>query len=162
MKAINKSTPALLVLLPLLIAGDSSEPRTERDANLGTGSIHLSPHPVHHPLPTRASGYPYSPSQPSYPAYHPPPPPPHRAEPIYGHHPSHNCTVEVSQTSLHRKAKPYNFYQDEILQAEICTPTYTSSCGPFKVKGTKLGEKEKCVTVTRTVCTQGKGGKYQI
>ena len=49
-----------------------------------------------------------------------------------------------------------------MLKAEICTPTYTSSCGPFKVKGTKLGEKEKCVTVSRTVCTQDKGGKYQI
>lgn len=41
-----------------------------------------------------------------------------------------------------------------MLQAEICTPTYTSSCGPFQVRGTKLGETEKCVTVSRTVCTQ--------
>jgi len=69
------------------------------------------------------------------PAYHPSPP--HHTEPVYGHHPSHNCTVE-----------------DEILQAEICTPTYTSSCGPYKVRGTQLGEQEKCVTVSRTVCTQ--------
>ena len=159
MKAIDKSSQALLVLLPLLIAGDSSVPRTERDASIGTGSIHLSPHPVHHSLPTRPSGYPYSPSQPSYPAYHPPPP--HRAEPIYGHHPSHNCTVEVSQLPLLESLLPANFCQDEVLKAEICTPTYTSSCGPFKVKGTKLGEKEKCVTVSRTVCTQDKGGKYQ-
>lgn len=48
-------------------------------------------------------------------------------------------------------------FKDEILQAEICTPSYTSSCGPFKVRGTQLGEQEKCVTVSRTVCTQAKG-----
>jgi len=133
-----KASISLLFLLPYLVSGEISEPRSERGANIG--NIHVSPHSVHHPLPTQPSGYPYHPSQPSYPdiigpAYRPPPP--LHAEPIYGHHPSHNCTVE-----------------DEVLQAEICTPTYAPSCGPFKVKGTKLGEKEKCVNVSRTVCTQ--------
>jgi len=125
----------LFPLLPLLLHADADSPdiRTEREAN----SIHISPHSAHHPLPTRPGVYPY---HPSYPPYHPPPPPPpHHTEPIYGHHPSHNCTVE-----------------DEVLKAEICAPTYTSSCGPFKVKGTKLGEREQCVSVTRTICTNAK------
>ena len=80
---------------------------------------------VHHHLP-------YSSHPNQYPGYHPPAPPP----PRYNHHPSHNCSVE-----------------DELLTAEICTPTYTTSCGPVSVRGTKLAEREECVDITRTVCT---------
>ena len=84
---------------------------------------------VHHPsLP------PYPPHHtPQYSGYHAPPPPP---PPLYSHRPSHNCSVE-----------------DELLTAEICTPTYTTSCGPVTVRGTKLAEREECVDITRTVCT---------
>ena len=35
----------------------------------------------------------------------------------------------------------------QVLTAEICTPTYTTSCGPVSVKGTKLGEREQCVQI---------------
>ena len=35
----------------------------------------------------------------------------------------------------------------QVLTAEICTPTYTTSCGPVSVKGTKLGEREQCVEI---------------
>ena len=83
---------------------------------------------VHHHLP-------YSSHPAQYPGYGPPgvPAPP---APRYSHHPSHNCSVE-----------------DELLTAEICTPTYTTSCGPVSVRGTKLAEREECVDITRTVCT---------
>ena len=83
---------------------------------------------------------------PHYPPPPPPPPPHHTAQysgyhapappPLYSHRPSHNCSVE-----------------DELLTAEICTPTYTTSCGPVTVRGTKLAEREECVDITRTVCT---------
>ena len=59
----------------------------------------------------------------------------------------------------------------QVLTAEICTPTYTTSCGPVSVKGTKLGEREQCVQIrsgrlllqtplyipccSRTVCVTG-------
>ena len=86
-----------------------------------------------HERPDRAVQHhhlPYTPPPSQYqPAYHPP-------APRYSHHPSHNCSVE-----------------DELLTAEICTPTYTTSCGPVSVRGTKLAEREECLDITRTVCT---------
>ena len=60
----------------------------------------------------------------------------------------------------------------KVLTAEICSPSYTTSCGPVSVKGTKLGEREQCVEIrsggllwrglltllscySRTVCVTG-------
>ena len=86
---------------------------------------------VHHPRPYPPPPPPHHTAQ--YSGYHAPAPPP---PPLYSHRPSHNCSVE-----------------DELLTAEICTPTYTTSCGPVSVKGTKLAEREQCVDITRTVCT---------
>ena len=79
----------------------------------------------------------------------------------------------------------YLCFNLQVLTAEICTPTYAPACGPMPVKGTRcpswswcwcwdtswsrswpwswapvvirLGEREECRQVTRTVCTQGQG-----
>ncbi|XP_023328541.1 protein piccolo [Eurytemora carolleeae] len=55
----------------------------------------------------------------------------------YEESPTHNCTV-----------------QDEKLTAEVCTPSFISSCEPVTLQGTRIGETDKCLTITRTVCTQ--------
>lgn len=136
-----------LLLIPL-IASDTTEKREANYLGEDVGG-HLPPHlegglplhhVVHHQQPYQHAGPPNPPVNPYQeqnlllPGYLPSTPP--HLESQYGHHPSHNCTVE-----------------DEVLQAEICTPTYTPSCGPFPVQGTVLGEREQCVTITRTVCT---------
>ena len=73
-----------------------------------------------------------------YPEQYPPPGPAYLPPgPAYPRHPSHNCTVV-----------------DEVLQAEICRPSFTTACSPTTVRGSKLGEVEQCVPVTRTVCSQ--------
>ena len=73
-----------------------------------------------------------------YPEQFPPPGPAYLPPgPAYPRHPSHNCTVV-----------------DEVLQAEICRPSFTTACSPTTVRGSKLGEVEQCVPITRTVCRQ--------
>ena len=107
-------------------------PTNNEDLERPDRGVHHSPS-LHLPAP------PYY-NQPDPHAYHAPAPHTayHAPAPSYNQNPSHNCSVE-----------------DEVLTAEICTPTYTTSCGPVSVKGTKLGEREQCVDIRRTVCTTG-------
>jgi len=101
--------------------------------------------PVYKPAPAPAPTYPAP--APSYPApapsYAPAPQPSyHKAEPVYkpepSYGPSHNCSV-----------------QDEVVHAEVCTPGLNVECGPVTLKGTKIGSRQKCVDITRTVCSEG-------
>jgi len=113
-----------------------------------------TPSRVNYPKPTPAPSYPtepaystapapapsYSTSQPSYPA----PAPsyqqhsqPQYQQPSHYKQPTHNCTVE-----------------NEKIYAEVCTPTFVPRCEPVTLKGTKIAEGEKCLSITRTVCAQ--------
>ena len=43
------------------------------------------------------------------------------------------------------------------MHAEVCTPGLNVECGPVTLKGTKIGSRQKCVDITRTVCSEGVG-----
>jgi len=123
----------IVIVVPAI---STSEVTDKRDASAEAFHEPLSPLGPYPPVPRYPSPAPHYPAPQGYGA------PPYieveETQHHYGHHPSHNCTV-----------------LDEVLTAEICTPTYAPACGPMPVKGTRLGEREECRQVTRTVCTQG-------
>jgi len=89
-----------------------------------------------------SSSYP-APSPPSYPAPAPAPSYPKSSypKPSYGQQSqaSHNCTI-----------------QEERASASVCVPTLGApECSPVTLKGVEVVEKEKCLSITRTVCTEG-------
>ena len=43
------------------------------------------------------------------------------------------------------------------MHAEVCTPGLNVECGPVTLKGTKIGSRQKCLDITRTVCSEGVG-----
>ena len=51
-------------------------------------------------------------------------------------------------------------FQDEVVHAEVCTPGLDVQCGPVTLKGTKIGSRQKCVDITRTVCSEGVGKNF--
>jgi len=111
-----------------------------------TSSPVYKPAPPSYPAPAPAPAPSYSAPAPSYPAPAPsyPAPAPYKPEPSYAKpqpsyaEPSHNCSV-----------------QDEVVHAEVCTPGLDVQCGPVTLKGTKIGSRQKCVDITRTVCSEG-------
>ena len=128
------SPQRLLVLLVLTVPSLLADTLVQSDPGVGLDLPDYSGETGEYERPERTVLHhrPYPPPPPpQYPGYHAPAPPP-----LYSHRPSHNCSVE-----------------DELLTAEICTPTYTTSCGPVSVRGTKLAEREECLDITRTVCT---------
>merc|ERR1719206_1737981 len=93
-----------------------------------------------------SSSYP-APAPPNYPAPAPPKysapapkyPQPTYPKPSYGHQESHNCSI-----------------QEEKASATVCVPSLGApECSPVSLKGVEVGEKEKCLSITRTVCTEG-------
>merc|ERR1719347_1322022 len=75
----------------------------------------------------------------SYPAPAPKYPQPTYPKPSYGHQESHNCSI-----------------QEEKASATVCVPSLGSpECSPVSLKGVEVVEKEKCLSITRTVCTEG-------
>merc|ERR1739848_702507 len=94
-----------------------------------------TPAPVYH-APTPAPTY-HEPA-PTYqepePAYHAPAPAYHAPAPTY-HAPE--CSVE-----------------DEVLAAEVCTPTLAKKCTKEYLAKLAIVKKEQCVSVSRTVCTE--------
>ena len=48
--------------------------------------------------------------------------------------------------------------QEEKASARVCVPTLGApECSPVTLKGVEVVEREKCLSITRTVCTQGEG-----
>jgi len=85
--------------------------------------------------PAPASAPSYSAPAPSYSA----PAPSYPAPSYHQAQPTHNCTI-----------------QEETLEAQVCVPALANpKCSPVSLKGVKVGEEEKCVSITRTVCTVG-------
>ena len=55
------------------------------------------------------------------------------------------------------QTKLFLWLKDETVVAEVCTPSLVPRCEPVMLAGTKVTEKEKCLQITRTVCTQTTG-----
>ena len=48
--------------------------------------------------------------------------------------------------------------QEEKASATVCVPSLGApECSPVSLKGVEVVEKEKCLSITRTVCTEGEG-----
>ena len=49
-------------------------------------------------------------------------------------------------------------FQEEAASASVCVPTLGApECSAVTLKGVEVVEKEKCLSITRTVCTEGEG-----
>jgi len=101
-----------------------------------TSGIASSPSPSY-PAPAPPN-YP-APAPPKYSAPAPKYPQPTYPKPSYGHQESHNCSI-----------------QEEKASATVCVPSLGApECSPVSLKGVEVVEKEKCLSITRTVCTEG-------
>ena len=43
------------------------------------------------------------------------------------------------------------------MNAEVCTPGLDVQCAPVTLKGVKVASRQKCLDITRTVCTEAVG-----
>jgi len=100
-------------------------------SGVSSSSSYPAPPPASYPAPAPAT---YSKPAPSYPK-------PSYPKPSYGHkaQETHNCSI-----------------QEEKATVSVCVPTLGApECSPVTLKGVEVVEKEKCLSITRTVCTEG-------
>merc|ERR1740137_436708 len=121
-----------VLIVQLVILSVNVAERVKRTPFGGTSSSSYSPSypapaPPSYPAPAPAPSYP----QPSYP------------KPSYSQkaQASHNCSIKEEKASV-----------------SVCVPSLGSpECTPVTLKGVEVVEKEKCLSITRTVCTEGQG-----
>lgn len=74
---------------------------------------------------------------------------------------SYHSTPSYSQPSTyHEPAPAYNQQThnctvlDETVRAQVCLPSFTQECEQVQVTGSDIVDKEKCLSITRTVCSE--------
>jgi len=118
-------------------------------------AFHHNPAPTYQeptPAPTPAPVYHAPTPAPTYhepaPAYHAPAPTYHAPAPAY-HAPA---------PAYHAPAPTYHApecsVEDEVLSAEVCTPSLATNCAKVSLAKLDIVKKEQCVSVSRTVCTE--------
>jgi len=134
------------------------------------GRKHELPHPASPPPPPAPAAY--APARrPHYPSpaplhYAPEPAMPHMAA-AAPHHPAaapHHTAVHYAAAAPHyshhqprymaHMAGPNCTLVDDMLVAEVCTPTLTTVCSKEELMIKRVVEKEQCQDITRTVCTE--------
>merc|ERR1739848_776197 len=150
--------PALLslLLIPLALADSPSHrPVFTAFHHNPAPTYQVPPTPPPTPAPTYHAPTPaptYHEPAPTYqepePAYHAPEPAYHAPEPAY-HAPA---------PAYHAPAPTYHApecsVEDEVLAAEVCTPTLAKKCTKEYLAKLAIVKKEQCVSVSRTVCTE--------
>merc|ERR1712168_951282 len=142
--------PALLsfLLIPLALA-DSPRHRPVFTA------FHHNPAPTYQePTPPATPAPVYHAPTPA-PTYHEPAPTYHEPAPTY-HAPA--PAYHAPAPAYHAPAATYHApecsVEDEVLSAEVCTPSLATNCAKVSLAKLDIVKKEQCVSVSRTVCTE--------